>query len=233
MAGVVGIGGAAYAVAVKRYYLARVNVAQELGAHYVEGAGLAAHYVSSVEFSKAQRLDPVLVAAGVDAAWGHDYKGESAFHHVEGLDYVDDTVFAGVFLDEVRQQLAVDVGLEDSPAFLEVAGNLGGVDDIAVGGHRKVAAAVVEKQRLHIVQASLGVVRILYAAYAERSFEMGNLPVGEDFAQKAKATVAVILSILVEGGYSTAFLSAVLKVVQTIIDPCRGVLDAEYCQNSH
>ena len=127
-----------------------------------------------------------------------------------GLDKVHDSVFTGRFLDKVGQDLAMHTGLEDDAAPLQIICYLPGVDDITVRGNGEVSSPVVEEQRLHTLQAALGIVGILDAADTHLAGKVVEFTVGEDFAQKPEPTVAVILAGLVEGGYSAALLSAML-----------------------
>ena len=131
------------------------------------------------------------------------------------------------------QELTVGTGLEDGAALFQVVGNLTGVHHIAIGRYGEVSAAVVEEQRLYVVQAAFGGIGILDTANTQVAQQMGHFPIGEDFAQQAQATVTVILTVLVKGGNATAFLAAVLEVMQTVIDSRSGVGDAIYSKNSH
>ena len=220
-------------MAVQGNNLTGLDVSQEPGTHDIEGAGFAAHHKTFSQGADAQRLDAVFVPAGIDAVGGHDHKGEAAFHHVEGLDDVHDTVLAGVLFHQVGQQLAVGSRLEDGAAFFQVVGNLAGIHHVAVGRHREVAAAVMEEQGLHVVQSAFGGVGIFDAADSQRAGQVGQLPVGENLAQEPQSAVAAVFPVVVEGGYPAAFLAAVLQVVQTVINVRGGVGDAIYCKDSH
>ena len=228
-----GVERAAHTLLINADDLARTYVADERSAHDLEGAGLAADDVTVAELAETEGFDTVLVAAGVYAVHGHDDEGETAFHHVEGLDEVHDAVLVGGLLDEMGQELAVGFGLEYGTVLLEVFLYLLGVHQVAVACHGEVAGPVMEEHGLDVVQSFLACIRILHAADAEGTLELGDLVVVEYLVEKAEAAIAVALAVLVEGGDAAAFLSPVLQVMQTVIDKGRCVLDAVYCKNSH
>ena len=227
------IQGAADAVVVQGHDLAGLDVADEFGAHDLEGAGFAADHVSVVQFADAERFDAVFVAAGIDAVAGHDHEGETAFDHVQGLDDGRDTLFVAALLDQVRQQLAVRVGLENGSVPFQVFAYLARIHQVAFAGDGEIARVVPEIQRLDVVQAALGGVGVLDAADAHAAGQVVQFAVGEDLAQQALAAVAVADAVLIEGDDAAAFLAAVLQVVQAVIYKGRGAGDAGNCKYSH
>ena len=79
--------------------LARFDVADELRAHDAEGAGFAGNHIPVADLADAQGLDAVLVPGGIDAVLRHDHECIAAFHHVQRLHDVHDTVLARALLD--------------------------------------------------------------------------------------------------------------------------------------
>ena len=212
---------------------ARIDVTDELRAHDLKGAGFAGDHPAVPEPAETQGLDAVLVAAGVDAVLGHQEEGEAAFHHVERLHQAEDPVLLAVLLDQMRQQFAVGIGLEQRAVLLEVICDLAGVDHVSLARQGEITGQMMEKQGLHVVQAALGGIGILHAAESLRAGKGLEFPVGEDLAQQAQPAVAVRLAALVKRADSTAFLSPVLEVVKAIVDQGCGVRDAIDCQYTH
>ena len=224
---------AADAFAVKADDLAGADVTHEGRPHDLEGAGLAADHIAVAELAEAERLDTVLVTACINAVLGHDHEGEATLHHVECMDDIADAVLVRALLDQVRQEFAVGIGLEDGAMLLEVILYLLGIHKVTVTRHSEVAGTVMEEDGLDVVQSFLGGIGILNAADTQVALEFGYLAVGEYLVQKAKTAVAETLAILVKGCDAAAFLPPVLEVVKAVIKQRRGVRDAIYCKNSH
>ena len=218
---------------VQRDDLARTYVADELRAHDAERAGFAADDITVADPADAQGLDAVLVTGGIDAVLRHDHEGIAAFHHVQGLHDVHDSVLVRALLDQVRQELRVRVGLEDGAAFLQILGDLLGIHQVTVTGHAEVAGMVPEEEGAHVVQAAPGRVRVLDATDAQGTLQFAHLTVVENLIQEPETAVAVRVAVLVEGGDAAAFLAAVLEVVETVVDVGRGVRNAENSKYTH
>jgi hypothetical protein len=107
------------------------------------------------------------------------------------------------------------------------------VDQIAFAGHSEIAGMVPEKQGLYVVKAALGGIGILDTAQAQTAGEFFELSVGEHLAQKALATIGMRSAFLVKCNDAGPFLTAVLEVVQSVIDEGGGVPDAIYCKYAH
>ena len=133
----------------------------------------------------------------------------------------------------MRQQFAVGIGLENCAVLLEIVGYLPGIHQVTLAGNHEVAALVAEVQRLHVLGAALGGVGILHAADSHRALQFADLAVGDYLAQQALAAIAVGFAVFVEGSDASAFLPAVLQVMQAVVNICRGVLYAINCKYSH
>ena len=153
--------------------------------------------------------------------------------YIEGLHQAHDAVFLAGFFDQVGQDFAVCVCLEEDALFLQIGRQLAGIHQIAFPGHRKVSALMAEKKGFHIVETALGSVGILDTAYTQGSRKGFVFPVGEHFAQKALPPVGMGDTLFVKGNDARAFLAAVLKVVKAVVNEGRCVLDAVNCQYSH
>ena len=127
MTGELGIQVGTKAPVVQADDFSGLDVPDEGGAHDAEGAGFAGNHIALSQLADAKGLDAVLVPGGIDAVLRHDHECIAAFHHVQRLHDVHDTVLARALLDQVRQEFRVGVGLEDGAALLQVLGDLLGI----------------------------------------------------------------------------------------------------------
>ncbi len=222
----------AYAVAVDRDDLPRGDVADELRAHDVERAGLAAHDPAVVQPPERQGTQPVFVAAGVNAVGSHYDEGESTLDHVQRLlDGVDAQRFRRALLYQMSENLAVRSGMKQTAFLFEETSELVRVDDVAVMRQREVARVVVENERLHVVYSPAARRGVSHVADGRRAGERFEFLFGENLAHQPQPLYMVQLSV-VEGRYSAALLPAVLQVVQPVICERRGVGHSENAEHS-
>jgi hypothetical protein len=92
---------------------------------------------------------------------------------------------------------------------------------------------VAEKKGFHIVETALGSVGILDTAYTQGSRKGFEFPVGEHFAQKALAAIGMRSAFLVKCNDAGPLLTAVLEVVQPVLDEGGCVPDAVNCKYAH
>ena len=108
----------------------------------------------------------------------------------------------------------------------EVTSELVRVDNVAVVGERKVSGIVMEEKWLHILDASSSGGRVTDVAYRHTPRQARYLGLVEDLRHKPFSLDSAQHSIIAAGDYPAAFLTAVLKRVQTVIYKIGGILDS-------
>ena len=115
------------------------------------------------------------------------------------------------------QQFAVEGGLEDGARLLEVVVDFLLVHDVAVTGDDEITAGVVEEQRLHVVETAAADVSVADGRHSDASLQLANGGRTEDAVNQSHTAMAVAFPVFIEGGHAGTFLSAVLKVMQSVI----------------
>ena len=199
---------------------ARLDVAHELGADDVEGAGLAAEHVALAQPPNREGAQSVLVAAGIDAVARHNQEGEGPFEHVQRIDNRVDArtvVVAGLLLDEVGQNLAVGGRLEEASLVLEILAQQLRVDDVAVVRQGEVARVVAEEEGLDVLRTAAARGRIAHVADGHAAAQGGELRLVEDLGHQSGSLDAAEVLPGVDGHDAGALLPAVLQGVESVV----------------
>ena len=223
----------AHAVVVDRHDLARLHIADILGTHRVKGAGFARNDIPLTQLTDGQRMQAVLVAAGIDTARGHHQERKGTLHHIQriqdGLD--TGTVATIILLDKVSQDFAVGVGLEQTTLLLEVALQLRCIDQLTVVGNGKVARIVVKVERLNILGAVALGSRIEDVTDGHATLHRLQFVAFEDLRYEALALDTVEMGVVIHTHNTTSLLTAVLQGMKPVVGQRGGVIDpidAEY-----
>ena len=92
---------------------------------------------------------------------------------------------------------------------------------------------MVEEQRLDVVQATLLRIGVLRAANAQVAAELRHPLLWEHLSGKSHPPVVIAFAVMVEGGYSGAFLAPVLQAVKAKIYYLCGVAYPIYSKYAH
>ena len=199
--------------------LAGADVAHKLGAHGVQRAGLGSKGVACTigQFADAQGAEAVGVPGGDELGVGHDDQAVRALNVVHGT--ADSHFNVGGQQTVLGQQITDDLGVrgavEDGTAHLQLAAQLGSVDQVAVVADGHGALAVVQDHGLGVGAAALACGGITHMAGGHLGV-MGQIfqhALGKDFAHKTQVAVAGQHAVHVQGD-AAAFLAAVLQGVQ-------------------
>ena len=135
----------------------RLDITHIFRSDRAERAGFTADHITVPDPSDGERSQAIFVPAGVNPVLRHDQESESAFYHIQGLHNRENSralAFQRIFLDKVRQYLAVRSGLEQAAPVLEVLTQLERVHDIAVMGQCEVSGVVSEQERLDVFDSA-------------------------------------------------------------------------------
>ena len=130
---------------------ARLDVAQQLRADYVERAGFEGRVVRSVAFAEDERLEAVRVARRVESVFKQDRYRVGAFEPFERVYYRVDWLHVRLLRDHMEYGLRVCRRLEYRAARFELRLEFVQVRNKAVVGYRYRAARVVRADGQDVV----------------------------------------------------------------------------------
>ena len=203
------------------------NVAHELGAQQVEGAGFAGEddgvgTVGIFDAAHGERAEAARIAGGEDAVARHHDDGEGAFDLRERVgDGIDQRAGVGVG-DELDDDFGVGCGLEVSAVALEPRAQIAEVDQVAVVRDGDEALGGVDADGLGVEQRRVAGGGVAGVADGHVAGKLGEHIVGEDFRDQAHA-LDVGEMLAVGGGDAGRFLAAMLQGVEAEIGFARGV----------
>ena len=213
---------AAQAVVVGNDDLAGAYVAHKPGAYSVQGAAFTGKGPAGAigQFANAQRAEPVGVARGDQLGMGHDDQG------IRTLDVIhraaDGHLNVGgqqaVLGQQIGNDLSVGRAVKDGTAHLQLAAQLGGVDQVAVVADSHRTFAVMQNHRLRVGPAALACRGIAHVAgcHLGAARQILQHALGEHLAHQPQIAVAGKHTVHIQGD-AAAFLPAVLQGVQCAV----------------
>ena len=218
------------------HHLAGLDLADELGADDVEGAGLGGEHPAVADLPEHQRADAERVADADQLGAGHGDDREGA------LDAAQRVLepFGDGLLDRAGHQvddaLGVGARLEDRAVLDQLLAQAEGVGQVAVVGDGAAAHGELGEQRLDV--ADLGVAlgaggRVADVADGERAgqrlHQRGGGEAVADVAEAAGRGEALGGAV---GDDAGGLLAAMLQRVQAEGDEARGVLHADHAEDA-
>ena len=94
-------------------HLAVLDLAHELGADDVEGAGFRGEHIGALELAEHQRTDAERIARGEHAVGGERHEGIAAFDLANGVDEALDRARLRAAGDEVENDLGIGRRMAD------------------------------------------------------------------------------------------------------------------------
>ena len=128
--------------------LARFHFADVFGLNQVQCATLRGEDVGAVLLADAERPEAVGIAKAEDLALAHEHDRERAFDAPQRGKHASR---AARLREQVKDDFAVDGGLEDGAFGFEFLPQLRGIDEVAVVTDRDLAAASIHNERLRVL----------------------------------------------------------------------------------
>ena len=192
--------------------LARLHLAQQLGADDVEGAALGRDAVAVTELTEREWAEAGAVAEREHALGAHDDRREGT---LEPWDHILDRVLHAIRLVR-RDERGDDLGVRRRPerdlALAQLRVELHGVDQVPVVGKGQ-SPVVVADDRLSVLPRRRAGRRVADVADRHRARERPELGLVEDLGHEAELTCGDDLP-AVDGGDARGLLPAVLQCVQ-------------------
>ena len=211
---------------IQHHHFAGLNVAHEIGADDVEGAGLRGHDMAVAEATEDQRAHAQGVAHADDAGIGERHQGIGALDAQERGDHAVEQAAGVRGRHEVDDDLGIGRRLKQRAALDQFAAQRHGIRQVAVVGEREAAEAELGEQRLHVAHDRVAGGRIAHMPDGGMARQAADhLLAGEDVADVALVAEGVEL-LAVERHQAGGFLTAVLQGVQAEGGVGRGVVIA-------
>ena len=198
----------------------------ELGLYQIQGTGLRGHHIAFFQLSQYQGSEPPGVPDGDHLPLPQKDEGIGPFHLLQGF-------YQGFYEralmgpgHQVDNDLCVHIGLEYGARIFQVLFYLVGVYQVAVVDHGQVTVAIIDHEGLGIDDGALPCGGIAVVAYGHGSFETGQ-PLGGEYLRHQAHAPFQIKVFPVGGGNARAFLSPVLKGIETQICQIGGFGMAE------
>ena len=206
---------AVQAVAVHAHQFPGLDVPQETGSEFAEGAGLAGDYVAVPERPDGERAETVAVPAGIDGLRAQDDGGVGAVQDIGGGKDARRAVFLRRHApDEVTEKFAVRCGEEEVSFRLQATAQDLRVDDIAVVGHGEGSAPVRHLEGLDVLQAADGRGRITHMADAGGAGQGIRPSAPEDVPDEARTLMDADHPVRPGGGDAATLLPPVLEALE-------------------
>ena len=214
---------AAQTLVVGNHDLTGLDIAHKSGTHRIQRAALAGKGPAGAigQLADAERAEAVRVARGDKLGVGHDDQTVSTlnFIHRAADSHLDIRGQQTVLGQQVGNDLGVGGAVEDRTAHLQLAAQLGGVDQIAVVADSHGTLAVMQDHRLCVGPAALtgGGVAHMAGSHLGTVRQLLQHALGENLADKAQIAVAGKHTVHIQGD-AAALLPAVLQRVQCAVD---------------
>ena len=213
----------------ERDHLARLDLAQELGADDVEGAALGGHAVAVAEHAERQRPQAGAVPEGHHRVLGHHDRGEGALEPRRHLGERVLDALGRVRGQERGDDLGVGGAAELDAGVGELRVELDRVDQVAVVGERHLAA-VGAPHRLGVLPRRRAGGGVAHVPHGHLAAQRPQLLLVEDLRHETEIAHGHDVA-LVGGGDARRLLAAVLERVQREVreagDVRLGRVDAE------
>ena len=144
-----------------------VDLADELGADDVEGAGFRTQDVSAVQFAQDERADAEGVAGADQLLVGQRHQRIGAFDGPQRVDIALDDADLLRFRHEMQDHFGVGGRLADAALRNQFAAQRQAVGEIAVMGHRQATGGEFGKQRLDVAENGFAGRRIAHMAQGQ------------------------------------------------------------------
>jgi hypothetical protein len=204
------------------HHLARLDLAQQLGADDVERARLAGHAVAVAKHAQAQGTQARRVAERDHAVAGHDHGGEGA---LQAGDDVGQRVLEPLGLvgrEQGGDDLRVRRGPERHPALAQLGVQRHGVDQVAVVGERQLAV-VGAVDRLRVLPGAGAGGGVAHVADRHVALEGAQALLAEDLVDQPQLALGHDVAAL-HAGDPRGLLAAVLKRVEREVRESRDVV---------
>ena len=137
---------------VQPHDLARLDLAEELGADRIDRATFAGHDVAPAgRLTDAQRPNPIGIAGRLDVIGEQEDERVGALEMVENVPQRVGLVLMGRLGQQMNDDLGVATGLEDAAVGLVFVPQQAGIDQIAVVGDRDLPPGILRQQGLTVL----------------------------------------------------------------------------------
>ena len=211
--------------------LSRFDIAHELGADDVKGAGLRRQDVGAIQGPQHQRPDPVRVPDPDQRVVGQRHQRISPVHLLERVDQAVDHGGKSAGRDQVGDDFGIGGRLEQGAALHQFLAQGDGVGEVAVVTDGEAAELEIGEQGLDVALHGLAGGGIAHMADGRGARQLADHLFGAEIVGDEAEAALVVEVLAVEGDYAGGFLSPVLQGVQAerrVGRRVRGPEDAEY-----
>ena len=196
----------------------------------VERAALGCQHIRPVQFSQAERAEPLRVAEPDDLALAHEHDRKRPFHPPQRGEPAACPARLG---EQVQDDFAVHGGLENRPAGLEFGAERGGICEVPVVGDGQLPARGIDHERLRVFRVARSGRRVAHVPDRPRPGEPLQLVHREHLRDEPHAFVELEGPLRAFRGHDPrALLSPVLQGEQPVVGQQRGIGMAENAENA-
>ncbi len=222
----VGKHGTVYTCFVHRNKLARLDIAQVLGAGLCHCAGFAGKYVPIAQPANRERPEPVWIAGCHDAILGHNQERKCPAQLSQGPGHALWATTVHGVRQYVDQHLAVRAGLENRARILIHPTELVRIREVAVVSQRPDTIHALDDKGLNVVDTSGTRRRIAYMPNPPVPVLREDRWIRKNLADQALAFVRAYVSTIADDN-TTPLLATMLKREEAAIDQSGSLLRAE------
>lgn len=201
--------------AVQDDHLARLHVADEVGADDVERAGLAAQHVAVADPAQDQRPNAQRVAHADHHVLGQRDQRVGAFHLAERLDHAVDHRAAAGGRHQVDDHFRVGGGLEQATAPDQLAPKHQRIGQVAVVRQGEAAELEVREQRLDVAQDRVAARGVTDVTDPGMAAQLGDDRLGAEIVADLPHGMLDMVVLAIEGDDARRLLPTVLEGVET------------------